>query len=108
DPTIGIRLEHPSKADHVTLVQPTIKPGTIATLKARVVLDGTRSFDVDISPEQARNPAGVRVPLDGKPFRDLEVHIVDTEPNEGFAGFAEVSIPGVQVQEMIRLPEDLF
>ena len=40
DPTVGIRLDQPSTADHVTLVQPTIKPGTIATTKARVVLDG--------------------------------------------------------------------
>jgi arabinofuranan 3-O-arabinosyltransferase len=108
DPTVGIRLDRPSRADHVTLVQPTIKPGTIATSRARVVLDGSRNFDVDISPEQARDPAGVRVRLDGKPFRDLEVRLLETEPFEGFAGFAEVSIPGVSVREMVRLPEDLF
>ncbi|MFI5045844.1 MAG: alpha-(1-_3)-arabinofuranosyltransferase family protein [Acidimicrobiia bacterium] len=108
DPTVGIRLDHESHADHVTLVQPQIKQGTIATLRAQVVLDGTRTFDVDITPDQARSPGGVRVQLDGKPFRQLEVHILQTEPYEGFAGFAEVSIPDVKVEEMIRLPEDLF
>ncbi|HEX5586221.1 MAG TPA: alpha-(1-_3)-arabinofuranosyltransferase family protein, partial [Acidimicrobiia bacterium] len=108
DPRIGITLDHPSTADHLTLVQPQNRPGSRAAVRAEVVLDGTRTFDVAMTEEQARSPQGVDVQLDGKPFRTAEVRILDVAPDPGPVGFSEIAIPGVQVEEMIRLPQQLL
>ena len=107
-PRVGITLTEPSHADHLTLVEAQGRPGTRAVTHAHVVLDGTRTFDVIVDEAQALAPEGVQVALDGKPFHDVEVRILETSPDAGPAGFAEVSIPGVQVEEMIRLPKGVL
>jgi hypothetical protein len=58
---------------------------------------------VTVDPAQAFAPEGTRVTLDGKPFSSLEVRIPDVG-YEGPVGIAEVVIPGVQVEEVVRLP----
>lgn len=101
---IGIELDEPVDADHVVLVAPRDRPGTRDVVSARVTLDGTRAFDVEMDAESARQPAGVRVALDGRPFQRLTVEIRGVAPDGGPAGFAEIAIPGVAVEEMVTLP----
>ncbi len=101
---IGVELAEPLAADHVVLVPPQRRPGARAVLSARVTLDGDRRFDVTVDEDTARNPDGVRVDLDGEPFRRMTVEIRDVAPDDGPAGFAEIRVPGLQVQELVVLP----
>lgn len=104
--TIGIDLGRAVDADRVVLV-PSTRYGSVAVTRAVVTLDGERRFDVDLTEEEARDPAGVEVELDGQTFRELTVQVLDTSPQIGRGGFAEVSIPGVEVTELVRLPTAL-
>ena len=104
--TLSIDLGRKVSADHVDVVQPTNRPGTEPFTSFDVVLDGTRVIRADVDPTAALDPAGTRVTLDGRPFSTLELRIPDTG-FEGPVGVAEVVIPGVQVEEMVRLPRTL-
>ena len=90
-------------ADHVDVVQPADRPGTQPFAAFEVVLDGTRTFPATVDPAAATAPGGTRVALDGRPFSTLEVRIPDADV-AGPIGIAEVRIPGVEVEEVIRLP----
>ena len=46
----------------------------------------------------------MRVTLDGKPFHKLEITVLDAVGNDGSAGFSEIEIPGVDVEELTVLP----
>ncbi|WP_436795905.1 alpha-(1-_3)-arabinofuranosyltransferase domain-containing protein [Actinospongicola halichondriae] len=105
---IGIDLDEASSADHVVLVPPQRRPGTRAVLEARVTLDGSRHFDVKVDEDTARDPAGVRVELDGKSFTRLTVEIREVAPDGGPAGFAEIEIPAVSVEETVVLPHGVL
>lgn len=105
---LGVQLSEPSTAPQLTLVPPQGRPGARAVVRAQVVLDGVRRFDIEVTEEQARDPAGIIVALDGQPFTRVEVEIIDVLPDNGPAGFAEVLIPGVRVDEVVVLPTDLF
>lgn len=101
---IGVDLDEPLVADHLVLVPPQRRPGARAVVRARVTLDGDRHFDVEVDEATARDPDGIRVPLDGEPFRRLRVEILDVLPDAGPAGFAEVRVEGIQVSEVVTLP----
>jgi arabinofuranan 3-O-arabinosyltransferase len=106
DQFLRIDLGRRVRADHVDVVQPRNRPGTQAITSFDVVLDGTRVFPVTVDPAQAFTSNGTRVPLDGKPFSTLEVRIPDVG-YQGPVGIAEVAIPGVEVEEVVRLPRSL-
>jgi arabinofuranan 3-O-arabinosyltransferase len=106
DQFLRIDVGHRVRADHVDVVQPRNRPGTQAITSFDVVLDGTRVFPVTVDPAQAFAPEGTRVTLDGKPFSTLEVRIPDTG-YDGPVGIGEVVIPGVHVEEVVRLPRSL-
>ena len=71
-----------------------------------MILDGDRVVPVTVDPASAFDPAGTRVELDGKPFTTLEVRVPDHDYS-GPIGISEVVIPGVQVEELIRMPRSL-
>ena len=102
----GVELEDAIDADHVTLVAPQGRYGTVAVTRVRITLDGDRRIDADLAPGST-GPDGVEVALDGRPFRRLEVEILQTQPAAGRGGFAEVRIPGVRFEEVVRLPHAL-
>jgi arabinofuranan 3-O-arabinosyltransferase len=106
DQLLRIDLGRRVTADHVDVVQPQARPGTQALETFDVVLDGDRVFSATVDPAVAFSPAGTRVELDGKPFSTLELRIPDTG-YVGPVGIAEVTIPGVHVEELIRLPRSL-
>lgn len=101
---VGVELDEPLDADHVVLVPPQRRPGARAVVRARVTLDGTRHFDVEVDEAAARDPEGLRVELDGAPFQRLTVEIRDVLPDDGPAGFAEIRVPGLEVSEVVVLP----
>lgn len=105
---VAIELEEPVDADHVDLVPPMGRPGARAVVSARVTLDGSRQFEVDVDEAAARDPAGIRVELDGEPFRELAVEILEVLPDRGPSGFSEIRIPGVTVDEVVVLPSTVF
>ena len=104
---IGVDLDRSVDADHLRLVAPQGRLGTVTLARVRVTLDGERTFDVRLSPEEGSRAEGVEVALDGEPFRTVEVEIVETVPHQGLGGFAEVVIPGVKVEEVVVLPTAL-
>jgi arabinofuranan 3-O-arabinosyltransferase len=104
---IAVTLPEPIEADHVTLRQPQRRLGTVWATGIVVILDGSRRFEVDVSRADAEEPGGLRVELDGRPFRELEVQIHRVEPARGLAGFSEIDIPGVEIDEVTRVPTGL-
>jgi arabinofuranan 3-O-arabinosyltransferase len=102
-PVIGIELGRDVSADAISLRDPLFRPGTQLVTRARVTLDGTRDIDVELPAE--RGNEAIRVNLDGKPFHKLEITILAAANyNDGAAGFAEIEIPGVKVDELTVLP----
>lgn len=104
---LGLDAGRMVDADHIVLVPPRDRLATVATTHARITLDGERTVDVSVSPQEASDPDGVRVALDGRPFRTLEIEVLATDPFLGRAGFAEVEVPGVQLDEVVQLPTAL-
>jgi len=104
---LGLDAGREVDADHLVLMPPRGRLATVFTTRARITLDGDRTIDVSVTPEEARDPDGVRVELDGRPFRTLEIEVLTTDPFLGRAGFAEVAVPGVQLDEVIQLPTAL-
>src|SRR5262249_28760358 len=73
----------------------------------RITLDGNRDIDVTLAADRGTEPQ--RVALDGKPFHRLEITVLDTiNPYDGSAGFSEIEIPGVHVEELTVLPTAVF
>ncbi|TML08577.1 MAG: DUF3367 domain-containing protein [Actinobacteria bacterium] len=101
-PVIGIELGREVDASTISLRDPIGRPGTKLVTRVRVTLDGSRNIDVDLPLERGNEP--MRVTLDGKPFHKLEVTILDTAGNDGSAGFGEIEIPGVHVEELTVMP----
>ena len=62
-----------------------------------MVLDGDRRFTVEVDPDDAFDPDGVRVRLDGQPFHRLDVVLSGVDHAFGSAGLAEVRVPGLTV-----------
>ncbi|MEI8001558.1 MAG: alpha-(1-_3)-arabinofuranosyltransferase family protein, partial [Actinomycetes bacterium] len=104
DHTLTVDLGRAVAADHVDVVQAAPQPGSAPITAFDVVLDGTRTIPATVDPTAAFAPAGTRVALDGRPFTTLEVRIPDDPAVTGEIGIAEVSIPGVAVEELVRLP----
>ncbi|GMU78784.1 MAG: hypothetical protein AMXMBFR46_15780 [Acidimicrobiia bacterium] len=107
DHFLRIDLGRRVDADHVTVVQPANRFGTRAITAFDIVLDDDagRRVHVDVDPARAVDPAGTRIALDGHPFSSLELRIPPDEAS-GAVGVAEIAIPGVRVEELVRLPRD--
>ncbi|HUP76303.1 MAG TPA: alpha-(1-_3)-arabinofuranosyltransferase family protein [Acidimicrobiales bacterium] len=102
-PLIGIELGREISVDAIELLDPIRRPGTQLVTRARITLDGTRDIDVILPAERGDEP--MRVALDGKPFHQLEITVLDAvNTRDGSAGFSEIQIPGVRVEELTVLP----
>ena len=102
DPTIGIELGREVDASSISLRDPIGRPGTKLVTRVRVTLDGTRTIDADLPLDRGNEP--MHVALDGKPFHQLEITVLGAESNDGSAGFGEIEIPGVHVEELTVMP----
>jgi arabinofuranan 3-O-arabinosyltransferase len=100
-PLIGVELGRDVTVDAISLRDPIGRPGTHLVRRARITLDGDRHIDVTLPAERGNEP--MRVALDGKPFHRLEIRLFD-DGVSGSAGFSEIGIPGVEVEEVTVLP----
>jgi arabinofuranan 3-O-arabinosyltransferase len=118
DDPIGQRLlidvDEPVTADRVTLTQPTTLFRNRWITEARLHFDDGSNVDVALGPE-SRDVPGQEVVFDARTFERLEIEITGTDipPRPRYdglsgVGFAEVDIPGVRVDELIRPPTDLL
>jgi arabinofuranan 3-O-arabinosyltransferase len=104
---VGIELTEPRATDVIYLRQAVGRPGLKAVEEAEIRLDGDRSQVVALD-ERSFSDEGQEVRLDGAPFTSLEVEVLRSQPGEGPTGFSEVTIPGVDVEEILHLPTDLL
>ncbi len=110
---ISARLDEPVTTDHLQIVQ---RQGGVRT---RWITEALLHFD-DEPPvrvtldDSSRTPDGQRVEFPTRTFSKLEIEIADIEVTpeaevrgESPLGFAEIGIPGVSFEELIRLPTHL-
>jgi arabinofuranan 3-O-arabinosyltransferase len=108
-----LQLEAPVEASTITLHQPTDGPRDRRVTKVRLRLDGGRPLDVALT-DASFAPEGQVVDLVPGRFRELDVELLDVsvpsfDPALANAvGFAEITVPGVRVEEWVRVPTDLL
>jgi arabinofuranan 3-O-arabinosyltransferase len=105
-----VDLDAPVTTEYVTLVQPQTGLRSRSITKVGLRFDGGDVRQFTLGPDSL-GPDGQRIDIGHRTFRKLELLVDGTESPTGGAsavGFAEVKIPGVQVDETIRLPKDLL
>ncbi len=103
-----VELDAPVTTDHLTLVQPQNGLRTRSISEVGLRFDGGDVERFTLGPASL-TPEGQRIDIGSRTFREVEVSVEGTEGGGSSAvGFAELGIPGVQVQESIRLPKDLL
>lgn len=110
---LKVSLSAATTLDHLTLVQPVTGPRNRFITKARLEFDNGPPVDVDLG-GSSRTAAGQVVRFPRRPTRSVTFRIVDTDRGvlqnyDGISGvgLAELGIPGVRVDEVLRLPADL-
>ncbi|HVM64888.1 MAG TPA: alpha-(1-_3)-arabinofuranosyltransferase family protein, partial [Acidimicrobiales bacterium] len=117
DPTgarLEIDLQHPVSTDYVNLVQPLTGANERYITEATLTFDGGSPVKVTMQPT-SRTPAGQTVTFPTRTFSRLDITVdninygkrADYAGGSG-VGIAEVRIPGVSMQEVVRLPTDLL
>lgn len=108
-----ITTDEPVTTDHLDLLQTQNSFGTFAIHEVEISLDGREPVTVALGPE-SRTDEGQTVTFDETTFSELEIEITDTGVDDSTedealtpVGFAEVGIPGVTFDEVIRLPVNL-
>ena len=111
---LRIDLTSPVTTDHIGLVQPLLKPNERWITKATLIFDGVAGSSIVLGPE-SRTPAGQRVTFPTRTFRRLEIRVDDSNIGRradyrggSGVGFSEVQIPGVTLDEILRLPTDVL
>ena len=115
-----IDLDHPVTADRLNLLQPINLERTRWMTKIKMTFDrGTPnewSTDVDMQ-DISRDESGVGqdVTFPSRTFSNVTFEVLETNlgPRPLFdgvsgVGFAEVRIPGVNIEELVRMPTDLL
>jgi arabinofuranan 3-O-arabinosyltransferase len=110
---LTLRSDRPLVADHLDLVQ--AQGGFRTRFVSEVLLrfDGGAPVRVRLDP-RSWTPPGQTVTFPQRRFSTLDIEVTDTvtTPEASLrgvsgTGFAEVGVPGLRVDELIRLPEDL-
>ena len=111
---IKIQLDGPVTSDHVTLTQPLVGPRNRWITQAQVSLDGRKPIDVSLG-DVSRTSAGQVVHFPKQSFSTMQITIKGTNTGvqasyngASAVGFSEIGIPGVHVDEVLRLPTDLL
>jgi hypothetical protein len=98
---IAIDLGREVNVEPSRCATPFRRPGTQLVTRA-----ASPSTEVATSMSRCRQNAGsepMRVALDGKPFHQLEITVLDAVgDNDGSAGFSEIEIPGVRRRRVDR------
>ena len=117
---LRIDLAAPVTTDQLTLVQPLTGPRERFVTKATITFDRGEAaapvpVHVDLSGPESRTTAGQLIHFTNRTFRRVDITIdamnfgrrADYSGGSG-VGFAEVRIPGIHVEEFVRLPVDLL
>lgn len=117
DDTVGERIEitlkSPVRVDAIEVVQPIIGAKNRFITEVEVRLDGESAgtFELD---DSSRTAKGQKLPVD-RSFRRLSIEVSgdnfgrrDSYKGLSPVGFAEIRIPGVEVEEVIDLPRDIL
>lgn len=116
--SLHIALARPVTTGTINLLQPINLERTRWITRARLIFDGDPATAVDIELGDAsrdESAVGQDVTFPTRTFRDLTIEITDTNVGNrplfdgvSGAGFAEVRIPGVGIEDLVRLPTDLL
>ena len=111
---LRIDLAAPVTVDHVNLVQPLVKPNERWITRATLSFNGGSPMHVDLGPS-SRTAEGQTVTFPSRTFSRLDIKVDDSNFGRradyrggSGVGFAEVRIPGVHLDEVLRLPTDLL
>ena len=111
---LRIDFDGPVTTNRINLVQPLNGPRNRWITRLKLRFDGDDSTVVDLT-DQSRQAHGQTVTFPTRTFRQLELVVDDDNIGKRPAygalsavGFAEVRIPGVRMQEILRLPTDLL
>ncbi len=111
---IRVSLTKPVTTDHVTLVQPLYGPRNRWMTRTTLTFDGGSPVTVDLGPG-SRSAPGQSVTFPRRSFRTLQITVDDTNTGHRASytglsgvGFAEIGVPGVHMDQVIRLPEDML
>ena len=112
--TITIRPDTPVVADSITLLQPIEGHRDRHITDLLVTINGEDPIAVTLGDESLSAP-GQSVPIPASTVEELTIEIVETSAGRrpGFGGlspvgFAEIGIGGLNVEEIISMPEDLL
>lgn len=119
DPTgerLVIEFDEAVSADHVELAQPINLERNRWITEARLHFDEGDAVDVALEDESRFETApGQRVEIGERTFSRLEIEVLQTNIGQrprydglSGVGFAEVRIPGVGTEELVRPPVDLL
>jgi arabinofuranan 3-O-arabinosyltransferase len=110
---IRVTLQAPVTTDHLTLTQAFVGVNRWIT-QATITFDGGHPLTVALGPA-SHQPPGQEVRFPTRTFRTLQVTIDATNTGRraiynglSGVGFSNIGIPGVSLDEVIRLPEDLL
>jgi arabinofuranan 3-O-arabinosyltransferase len=111
---LEVQLTVPTTTDHISLQQPTWGAQNRWLTQVELRFDAKDPLLVDLS-DESRQPPGQTVSFPSRTFTTLTITLVATNFTKlpGYrglvaVGFAEVDIPGVKVDEVIRPPVDLL
>lgn len=108
-----VEAAEPTVADHVRVVQPLSGARNRWITRVELRLDG-RSVGTFALEDTSREAGGQVLPFDETAFTTMELLVEDDNVGghlvDGLsgAGFAEVEVAGIQVDELVRLPRTLL
>jgi arabinofuranan 3-O-arabinosyltransferase len=111
---IRVRLQRPVTTDSLTLVQPISGPRNRYITKATLSFDGGKPVPVTLG-DASRTAKGQKITFPGRSFSSVEFEIKGTNVGvlqkwDGISGvgLAEMRIPGIRLDEVLRLPTDVL
>jgi len=111
---LRVTLNHPLTTDHVNLVQPLYGAPDRWITRATLRFDGGHPLTVRLGPA-SRTSTGQTVAFPTHTFTTLQITVDRTNKGiqrsydgESGVGFAEVRLTGQQVDEVLRMPQDLL
>ncbi|MDQ1635934.1 MAG: arabinofuranan 3-O-arabinosyltransferase, partial [Frankiaceae bacterium] len=117
---IRVRFAQPVTTDQLTLVQPVTGPRNRWITKATLSFDGgkggSKSNELPVTlGDSSRTAVGQKITFPKRTFSSVELEVDDTNVGvlqkwDGISGvgFAEIAVPGVHMDEVLRLPTDVL
>lgn len=111
---LQIKLDRPVTTDHINLAQPLNGDNYRTLTQVKLLFDGGHPVTVTLGPSSLVE-AGQTVPFSRRKFHTLTIELEATNIGQraGYGGingvgFSEVRIPGVHLDQTVRLPTDLL